>query len=255
MIWSTARQLRTNSVLTILPARIDDIVIENEWAQIENTERFLLSHQKEGDEQIIIFSSNTWLRAPAESTRWHADRMFRATVSDFQQVYIVHALHEGHMIPCIYALLTNKTEKRTKNLYTNWKKLLCLFDVFWIQRCWWRILSKLQWMSQASFYSCQTGRLLFPYGAKILSSRCCCWLSNNVFERRWFSATGQGVYFTCARSTGSSWARISFYNTNLEFPLESVQTQMNASSNYEKLCWWLWHWKTSTISDFTLERI
>jgi hypothetical protein len=86
----------------LLPTTIVDIVIENEWAQTKTKDRFLCNY-KENDNQMIIFASDNCLKALAESSRWHANGTFKCAVKDFQQVYIIHGLYRGHMIPLLKA--------------------------------------------------------------------------------------------------------------------------------------------------------
>ncbi len=83
-----------------------------------------MCNYKENDNQMIIFASDNCLKALVQSSRWHADGTFKCAVMDFQQVYIIHGLYRGHMIPFVYVLLTTKLEKWYKNSFKSSKMRL-----------------------------------------------------------------------------------------------------------------------------------
>jgi hypothetical protein len=105
----------------ILPASIDDIVIENARSQTENNARFLMAHLKEIGEHLIISCSETCLMALAGAERWHADGTFKSAPG-FNKFTSYAPMFKGHMIPCIYALLTCKTARFYKKLINELKE-------------------------------------------------------------------------------------------------------------------------------------
>lgn len=82
----------------------------------------------EDENRIIIFGTNeslTWLR---DNRHWLADGTFKTAPSIFLQIFTVHALIKESVIPCIYALLTNKSEETYIAMFTKLKELEPLLD-------------------------------------------------------------------------------------------------------------------------------
>ena len=53
-----------------------------------------------------------------ESLSWYADGTFKVVPEQFFQLYTIHAEKGSTIIPCIYALLTKKTQATYKKLFT-----------------------------------------------------------------------------------------------------------------------------------------
>ena len=77
-------------------------------------ERFLLydSHEDEeyGGKRLMLFASIWWLDNLAANKHWAADGTFKVSPNVFSQVYTIHASVLGYTVPCVYALLSEKTE-------------------------------------------------------------------------------------------------------------------------------------------------
>ena len=53
-----------------------------------------------------------------ESQSWYVDGTFKVVPEQFFQLYTIHAQKGGMIIPCVYALLTNKSELTYATLFT-----------------------------------------------------------------------------------------------------------------------------------------
>ena len=53
-----------------------------------------------------------------ESQNWFVDGTFKVALEQFIQLYTVHAQKGGMIIPCVYALLTNKSELTYTRFFT-----------------------------------------------------------------------------------------------------------------------------------------
>ena len=53
-----------------------------------------------------------------ESQNWYVDGTFKVVPEQFFQLYTIHAQKGGMVIPCVYALLTNKSELTYTRLFT-----------------------------------------------------------------------------------------------------------------------------------------
>ena len=89
-------------------------------------ENFLLYDSKEEPgPRMLIFASEWGLRQLSQSDHWGADGTFQVAPHIFTQLYTVHASVHGRIIPCMYALLPNKSRHTyTKMLQKLREKLL-----------------------------------------------------------------------------------------------------------------------------------
>ena len=65
---------------------------------------------EEEENRFLIFASETmilWLR---QSNEWMIDATFKIVPRLFFQVLIVHGIYHGHVLPCAYVIMPNKTE-------------------------------------------------------------------------------------------------------------------------------------------------
>jgi hypothetical protein len=73
--------------------------------------------------RILIFSTETNLRALTTTGHWFADGTFKTAPELFYQIYTIHALVDNNILPCVYAFLPNKTEQ---TYYEMFQQLLIL---------------------------------------------------------------------------------------------------------------------------------
>ena len=74
-------------------------------------EPFLLFDSRVGDsERIIVFSTPKFTSILKESKNWYAYGTFKVVPDVFYQLYTIHCEKDGLIYPCVYALLTGKSE-------------------------------------------------------------------------------------------------------------------------------------------------
>ena len=73
--------------------------------------------------KILIFATDASLQLLASSNHWFMDGTFKIVPELFFQLYTVHVLHNGHTIPCLYALLPRKEEATYDELFQELKVL------------------------------------------------------------------------------------------------------------------------------------
>lgn len=59
--------------------------------------------------RILVFATRAGLHLLSQSPDWFADGTFSVVPRLFEQLYSLHAIHHGTVVPCVYALLPNKT--------------------------------------------------------------------------------------------------------------------------------------------------
>ena len=84
---------------------------------------FLLYDDEDGDNRMLIYATDENLNMLQMSETWFADGTFKVVPQLFFQLYTVHALRNGYLIPCAYGLLPNKQE----NTYRHFFQQLCNF--------------------------------------------------------------------------------------------------------------------------------
>ena len=76
-----------------------------------------------GNQGIIILGSEERLERMTRATDWFADGMFGEVPECIGQLYSIHAIMKGAIIPCIYLLLPNKMQKTYERALQKLKEL------------------------------------------------------------------------------------------------------------------------------------
>ena len=82
-----------------------------------NDERFLAydSGVDDGD-RMLIYATQRNIDVLRSSDHWFMDGTFKVVPQVFYQLFTVHALQADRVIPCVYALLPNKTGQTYREL-------------------------------------------------------------------------------------------------------------------------------------------
>ena len=92
-----------------LPKSLSDVNIDGQWTLTSTGDRFLLADDGT-EERILIFATEANLIHLAEGSRWYMDGTFYASPGNFFQLYSIHSVVNGCMMPLVYGLLPNKTQ-------------------------------------------------------------------------------------------------------------------------------------------------
>lgn len=103
-----------------LPATIDDVDINGPWAETWKSQRFL-SHI-DNDWGIVVFTTNRMITALQRCDTLFIDGTFRTAPFPYMQFVTIHGLYHGHVIPLVFALLTNKTVGLYRQLFSHLKR-------------------------------------------------------------------------------------------------------------------------------------
>ena len=108
-----------------LPTSRDGFDIPESYRTLENGEVLLLFDSGNDDaDRILVFGTQQTLDVIAEADDLFLDGTFKIVPELFFQLYTVHAMtRSGYMIPCIYALLPNKTRATYQRLLSELKRL------------------------------------------------------------------------------------------------------------------------------------
>ena len=80
--------------------------------------QFLIFHSTQGDaDTIFIFGTYQSLQLLSQSQNWFGDGTFKLYPQIIFQIYTIHTQINGHILPCIYVSLPNKTEETYTGLF------------------------------------------------------------------------------------------------------------------------------------------
>ena len=86
-----------------------DVYVTDRYTITLKEETFLIYDSGIGDtDRMLIFNTPKMLALLQELQSWYADGIFKVVPQQFFQLYTIHAEKDNIIIPCIYALLTNK---------------------------------------------------------------------------------------------------------------------------------------------------
>ncbi len=104
-----------------LPHTMAEVLLPEEWTTTEDGRNFLLANDDE-EERILIFGTSQNVRHLCAASTTFMDGTFKISPKIFYQVYALHAVVHGIMVPLCICLLPSKTGityTRTFNLIKN----------------------------------------------------------------------------------------------------------------------------------------
>lgn len=109
------------------PANLEELIIPESYRMYIPepgvTENFLLCDRGNGNERIIIFGRQSWLKILVTSRIWFADGTFSIAPKLFSQCYVILAKENGGVHPIVYALLQNKSTRTYVNMFQILKEI------------------------------------------------------------------------------------------------------------------------------------
>ena len=93
------------------PRCIEELHIPKQFRNSLSEKAFLLfdSYKNNLPERTIIFATKDNLEVLGQCDQWFADGTFKSSHL-FLQLYVIHGLKNGIVIPLVYALMTNQSE-------------------------------------------------------------------------------------------------------------------------------------------------
>jgi hypothetical protein len=89
----------------------EDFEIPETLKMSKKGENFLLEDVRDagGKHRIFIFGTNENVKVLMNNRNWFMDGTFKVSPKIFYQLYTIHCLVDGNVIPCLYVLLPNKS--------------------------------------------------------------------------------------------------------------------------------------------------
>jgi hypothetical protein len=80
----------------------------------ENAEE---EEEEDDNDRLLIFCTDTMIQVLQNAEEWMIDATFKIVPRLFYQILIVHAIHHGHVIPCAYVIMPNKTQTTYERVF------------------------------------------------------------------------------------------------------------------------------------------
>ena len=80
-------------------------------------ESFVLYDSGPGDDRIVMFGLPGNVACLQEAEMWLGDGAFKAAPTLWSQIYTIHGLKSGFVIPCIFACLPDKSEQTYRRMW------------------------------------------------------------------------------------------------------------------------------------------
>jgi len=105
---SIQRQRRKK--LPALPTSLKEVAIPEQWRVNSKGDRWLCAELDfEGDDKILIFCTHRNLTYLCQSSVWYGDGTFSVAPNLFYQLYTLHGVVMGQLLPLVFCIMTRKT--------------------------------------------------------------------------------------------------------------------------------------------------
>lgn len=118
------RKRRREEDLPPNPARIEDVRIPPFLRRTLDGEEFLLyDGANDGENAMLIFTTAAMLQLLVDNDTWMADGTFKVAPAIFYQVYTIHVVLRGNVVPVVYVLLKRKTADMYQAMWSQLRNL------------------------------------------------------------------------------------------------------------------------------------
>lgn len=120
-----------NKELPKNPQNLNDLeFINDQFVFLPNNQQFLqINHSINRDERIICFFTHKFLTHLCNSKIIFVDGTFKKTPPLFHQLFIMHFIYEGKVVPAIYCLLSRKSKETYLKLFELIENHSNMFDL------------------------------------------------------------------------------------------------------------------------------
>ena len=102
-----------------LPDSLSQLEIPEAWQKSTNGDQFLICDQtSENGDRILIFATEKTFKQFGRSKTWYGDGTFHVAPQHFYQLYTLHGVVMGQLLPLVYCLLTRKHRPTYRLLFS-----------------------------------------------------------------------------------------------------------------------------------------
>ena len=95
--------------------------IPQEYTVTSSNQQFLQADIQD-PARLLLFASPEAVQLLQDSDHWFVDGTFKTCPDLFYQLYTIHALKQDRVLPCVYALLANKSQPTYECLFAEVKR-------------------------------------------------------------------------------------------------------------------------------------
>ena len=100
-----------------LPASLSELTrIPDKYRSI-NGDQWLIRHSMTENCRYLLFGCNQTINAMSRSRIWYLDGTFKCRPLLFAQLYVIHYEYQDHVIPGIFVLMENKTQRSYNDVF------------------------------------------------------------------------------------------------------------------------------------------
>ena len=101
------------------PVRLSDLDLPEEYRLTIVETDFLLhdSGPEDGEDRFLVFATHDAMEKLVLAEKWLADGTFKTVPKLFSQLYSIHAVIDGQVLPCVFALLPNKAQATYERMF------------------------------------------------------------------------------------------------------------------------------------------
>ncbi|XP_057334184.1 uncharacterized protein LOC130673240 [Microplitis mediator] len=93
------------------PKTLEELVIPDLYKMTNNNELFLLHDSGSAADRFLIYATSKNLELLCECKSWFCDGTFNSVPLIFKQLYTIHGMYGDKVLPLVYILAPNKSEK------------------------------------------------------------------------------------------------------------------------------------------------
>ena len=103
----TQLERRRASLMPQISHAVEEVVIENEWAETWRGRRYL--SLQDNDWGILVFCTDSNYRKLQQCTVLYMDGTFKTCPIPYTQFFTIHGLYHGRVLPFVMGLMTERT--------------------------------------------------------------------------------------------------------------------------------------------------
>ncbi|XP_014298070.1 uncharacterized protein LOC106693699 [Microplitis demolitor] len=107
----TVQRAKKSKDEVVNPKTLKELVIPDIYKTVNDDELFLLHDSGGGADRFLIYATEKNLDLLAECTMWFCDGTFSSVPLIFKQLYTIHGSYDGKILPFVYILAPNKSQK------------------------------------------------------------------------------------------------------------------------------------------------
>ena len=107
----------------------NQLILSEEDTKTNKGKAFLMFDSGEVEDRMLVFSTEKNLNVLASCKHYFMDGTFKTVPVIFDQLYTIHGMKNGYVIPLVYALLPNKREETYSNFLRTVKTIAPTLDV------------------------------------------------------------------------------------------------------------------------------